>query len=149
MEGVVGVAQRDANELDASLVSSENAEEEVVLLGLVGKLVLVAEVSPKFDLEDDEGKSLRWNESGSWVGSARRRCPGRRPLLPPSMGQGLLLGGLKRVCTAAPLLSRVSASPCREGIFVSMDTSTRRFLRSVDGGPSGASHSASCSVGGG
>ena len=36
VEGGAGVADRDADELDASLISSEGAKEGLVLLGLLG-----------------------------------------------------------------------------------------------------------------
>ena len=58
VEGDVGVADGDANELDASLTSSESAKEGVVLLVLLGELVVAAEVPAKADLEEDEGAVL-------------------------------------------------------------------------------------------
>ena len=45
---------------------------------------------------------------------------------------------------ARPSTSHVSASPCMGGVFVSIDTSSRRFLCSLGGGPTRASHSVLC-----
>jgi hypothetical protein len=45
---------------------------------------------------------------------------------------------------ATPSSSHVTSSPCLGRVFVSIDTSTRRFLCSMGGGPAGASHSVSC-----
>ncbi len=44
MEGGVNVADGDANELDASPVSSEGAKKGVVLLRLLGEFLLASEV---------------------------------------------------------------------------------------------------------
>ena len=69
-EGGAGVADVDAEELDASPISSKGAKEEVVLLGLLGELVVAAEVHAKANLEENEGAVLRSKESWSGVGSA-------------------------------------------------------------------------------
>jgi len=53
-EGSAGVADGDADELDASPISSEGAKEGVEFLGLLGVLFVEAEVSEKADLEKDE-----------------------------------------------------------------------------------------------
>ena len=53
-----GVADGDANELDASPISSEDAKEGVVLLGILGELVVAAEVPAESDLEEEEGAVL-------------------------------------------------------------------------------------------
>ena len=45
---------------------------------------------------------------------------------------------------ATPSSSHVSAYYCVGRVFVSIDTSTHRFLFSVDGGPAGVSHLMSC-----
>ncbi len=52
------MADGDADKLDASSISSERAKEGVVLLGLLGVLVVVAEVPTKADLEEVEGSIL-------------------------------------------------------------------------------------------
>jgi hypothetical protein len=41
---------------------------------------------------------------------------------------------------ATPSSSQVSASPCMGRAFVSIDTSTQRFLCRLGGGPAGAIH---------
>ena len=58
VEGGTGVADGDADELDASPISSEGAKEGVVLLGLLGELVVAPEVPAEADLEEDEGAVL-------------------------------------------------------------------------------------------
>ncbi len=52
------MAEGDANELDASPISSEGAKEGVVFLGLLGELILEAEVPAEADLEEDEGAAF-------------------------------------------------------------------------------------------
>jgi hypothetical protein len=44
VEGGASVADGDANELDVSPISSKGANEGVVLLGLLGELIVAAEV---------------------------------------------------------------------------------------------------------
>ena len=58
VESEICVADGDADELDASQISSEGAEDGVVLLGLLGELVVATEVPTKADLEEDKGAVL-------------------------------------------------------------------------------------------
>ena len=58
VEGGADVADGDADELYASPISSETAKEGGVLLGLLGELVVAAEVPAKSDLEEYEGAVL-------------------------------------------------------------------------------------------
>ena len=58
VEGGAGVADGDTNELDASPISSEGAKEGVIILGLFGELIVLAEVPAKGDLEDHKGSVL-------------------------------------------------------------------------------------------
>ena len=59
MEGDVGLADRDSDELGSSLVYSEGVLKKwVVLLGLVDELLVVSYVSTQADLKYDEGDVL-------------------------------------------------------------------------------------------
>ena len=81
-----GVADGDANEVDSPPISSEGAKEGVVFLGLLGELVLEAEIPAEADLEEDEGAVLAvegvevrsgvgWHSSGvDDVGSGFHSC---------------------------------------------------------------------------
>ena len=52
------MADGNANEVQASPISSQGAEEGVILLGLLCALVVEAEVPANADLEKDEGAVL-------------------------------------------------------------------------------------------
>ncbi len=56
--GSGGVANGDADELDASPRSSEGGEDGVILLGILDEFLLAAEVPIKADLEENEGAIL-------------------------------------------------------------------------------------------
>ena len=69
------MANGDADEIHASPISSQGAEEEVILLGLLCALVVEAEVPAKADLKENEGTVLavervvvrggvRWHSAG-------------------------------------------------------------------------------------
>ncbi len=117
----------------------------MALLDLLDELILAAEVSTEADFEEDEGTILAvegdgvrggidWHSSGVDALAAIKLCRSSCGRTHAGMYRG----------AAAPSSSHVSASPCVRIVFVSIYTSTRRFLCSVGGNPPGASHSVSC-----
>jgi hypothetical protein len=147
MEGGAGVAVGDANELDSAPISSEGANKGVVFLGLLGELDLEADVPSKADLEKDEGAVLAvegvevlsgigWHPSDvDNVRGGSHSC--RYQVVEVFLWEEpspYVPGGRH---TFFVILRGLSL---HKRFFVNMDTSPRRFLRSVGGGPGGANH---------
>ena len=55
VESCASVPDVDAHELDSSPISSEGVKEVVLLLGLLGELLLVSNVSEEADLKENDG----------------------------------------------------------------------------------------------
>jgi hypothetical protein len=68
LEDGPGVADVDADELDASPISSKGLKEGILFLGLLAELLLTAEVPAKTDLEEDEETFHEVEGFGVWSG---------------------------------------------------------------------------------